>query len=313
MRNNYLHSVQKGHRLRARLRDVVIKAITKTSLIKIFERKPRASKPIDEKIEVTSKLREYGDVVVMAHYDTEGILSEADIHLLQSFKRVGFEVVLVTTAVQGIERHNIYWNQMSRTGDCLITRPNVGFDFGSWACAINYLGLDQRVNGRLVLVNNSMFGPFQSMKDVMESWSPSCDIFGITSSNEFRNHVQSYFLGFRPAILRSEFFKAFWKSDFDEENKWLTIFRFEMLWADYFKSNGSQICVRHEAPKEFLRNPLTFRWFELMQQGMPFVKKSIFKQNYDRIELHEWKKNLETINSDFPLHLIESYFNSESE
>jgi lipopolysaccharide biosynthesis protein len=201
---------------------------------------------------------------------------------------------------------------MSEIGDCLITRPNHGFEFGSWASAINSLELSERVNGRLVLINNSMFGPFQSMEELMESWSPSCEIFGITSSNEFRKHVQSYFMAFRPTVLKADFFKRYWNSDFHEEKKWSTIFRFEMRWADYFTLNGSQICIRHEAAKNFLRNPLTFRWFELVEEGMPFVKKSLFKQNYDRIDLHEWKRNLETINSDFPLSYIEKHINSPS-
>jgi lipopolysaccharide biosynthesis protein len=312
LRIDYLDSVLTGQKTRAYVRDVVVRAVTKTSLVKLIDKKKQIYTPPEVDFDVTSRLQGFNDVVVMAHYDVGGVLSESDVYLLESFKDQGFEVVLATTSVQGVEQHQRLWNQVSSIVECLITRPNQGFDFGSWAAAINYLDLSQKVNGRLILINNSVFGPFQPMSQILESWSPNCDVFGITSSNEFRSHVQSYFLGFQPTVLKSESFKNYWKNDFHEENKWLTIFRFEMLWAEYFKSNDFQICVRHKAPRKFLRNPLTFLWLDLLQEGMPFLKKSIFKQNYDRIDISQWRKDIESVNSDFPLDLIEKYINSTS-
>jgi lipopolysaccharide biosynthesis protein len=198
------------------------------------------------------------------------------------------------------------WSQFHSVIDCLITRPNEGFDFGSWAAAINSLDLGTKVRGRLVLMNNSVYGPFRPLSEVLSSWNPACEILGMTSSNEFQSHVQSYFLGFRSSACSSSAFRDFWNREFHESNKWLTIVRSEMRWAQYFERNRFSICVKYTADRKFRRNPLTFRWFELLREGMPFLKKSLFSQNYDQIDLTAWEEKLESLDSDFPISAMKS-------
>lgn len=310
MKINYLRKVEKAHRKNAFARDIAVKFITRTSIVKLFQKHElRLDSRISE-FNITSSLKMFEDVLIMAHFDHEKQLSQPDLYLLRSFADAGFEIVLVTTALSHPNEHERFWNQVSPIVNCLITRPNEGFDFGSWAVAINQLQISERVSGRLVLINNSMFGPFVPISELLADWPLNCEVYGITSSNEFVKHVQSYFLGFRSAAVKSEAFQRYWKSEFREKNKWLTIFRFEMQWAKYFSTAGFNVGVRHRPPNRFLRNPLTFCWNELLMTGMPFLKKSLFRQNYDHIELSNALAEIRKLNSDFPLEYIETHLNS---
>ena len=306
---DYLSLVQIQHRKHAYFRDFVIKMITRLSIARLIKPKTRITSQHVGDVVITSRLEKYNDIVLMAHFDSSGQISEADRHLLRKFKEIGYEVVLISTSVQGEAKHKELWTEIGDEVDGLLTKPNSGFDFGSWACGISQLEISKKLTGNLILINNSVFGPFGKLESLLNSWNTDCPIFGITSSNEFVEHVQSYFIGFRNSMLRELAFINYWKSDFDQKIKWNTILRNEMRWANYFKSAGFSVCVKHEPPKGFLRNPLTFHWSNLLRNGMPFVKKSLFTHNYDHIDLDNWKAEFYPNDQDFPLVFIEQLVN----
>jgi lipopolysaccharide biosynthesis protein len=305
----YLELVDNRHKLRANIRDLIVRLITRSSILKLHDVKPRAQLVQHESVCVTSELKVFHDMVVMAHYDPKGKFSDADRFLLRKFKEIGFEIVLVSTAVNGQAKHDQLWKDIQNDVDCLITRLNIGFDFGSWACALSELGIVPKIKGNLILVNNSVFGPFYPLGDLIQSWPEECEILGVTTSQEFVPHVQSYFLAFRNSLVQDEAFKFFWSTDFLQENKRLTILSNEMRWARYFKRKGFQVFVKHEAPEGYFRNPLTFFWKELLIDGMPFLKKSLFVQNYDNLDLTHWKSDLSECETDFPIKYIEQHIN----
>ena len=303
----YLHLVDKRHRNSAFVRDLIVRLITRSSILNLSRVKARAKRVEEEGVCVTTELKRFHDIVVMAHYDPKGKFSDADRFLLRKFKEIGFEIVLVSTALNAQTRHNKFWTEVKSDVDCLITRLNKGFDFGSWACALSQLEISSKIHGRLVLVNNSMFGPFHELDNLLQSWPEDCEILGITSSMEFVPHVQSYFLGFRNSLVRNAAFNNFWNTDFLQKKKWTTVLSNEMRWARYFKTKGFQVFSMYEAPKGYLRNPLTFFWKELLMNGMPFLKKSLFFQNYDNLDLTNWRAELTGLKTEFPLEYIDQH------
>jgi lipopolysaccharide biosynthesis protein len=302
----YIDLVKKGFRTRSRLRYCAVKILSKLSVARFFFSKElQVKEELETNIQITSNLSLYNDVVIMAHFDPSERFSEADSFLIKSFKEIGFEVVVVSTAVSGKEKHDKMWSQIHDFVDCLITRPNLGFDFGSWATGINHLEIVEKLRGRLILINNSVFGPIHPINKLLEEWKTESEILGVTSSNEFVRHVQSYFLGFRNTLVKEDCFSEFWRLNFSRKYKWKTILDFEMNWGAYFSRRGFNIFVRHESPEGFYRNPLTFHWLQLVEEGMPFVKKSLFFQNYDHIEMSNWKSELGKSVSGFYVNLIE--------
>jgi hypothetical protein len=42
-------------------------------------------------------------------------------------------------------------------------------------------------------------------------------------------------------------------------------------------------------------NPLTRQWLNLLDVGFPFIKKSLFIQNYDAVDLGNWQEEVERL------------------
>ena len=66
-------------------------------------------------------------------------------------------------------------------------------DFGSWKLGLNYLKNKNVEN--LLLVNDSIIGPFTDIRKILDSMkNKNVDFWGITSAGvETEFHIQSYF------------------------------------------------------------------------------------------------------------------------
>jgi rhamnosyltransferase len=63
----------------------------------------------------------------------------------------------------------------------------------------------------VLLANDSTVGPLEPMDKMLDRLDDQgCDVGGVTISNVFGQHVQSYFLRFGPRVLASPTFQAFW-------------------------------------------------------------------------------------------------------
>jgi hypothetical protein len=92
----------------------------------------------------------------------------------------------------------------------LVVRRNVGHDFGSYRA-----GLDRHDPSEfteLVLLNDSAVFPLAPLQRVFGDMDARpVDFWGMTMGYGFSAHLQSYFLVFRDAALRSPAFTAFWR------------------------------------------------------------------------------------------------------
>lgn len=90
-----------------------------------------------------------------------------------------------------------------------LTRENTGWDFASYRLGIAKLDL-QRTD-RLILCNDSVYGPFYPLRNMVnEMEKRGVDFWGQTQSTEVTPHLQSYFLCFDTNVLRSSSFSTFW-------------------------------------------------------------------------------------------------------
>ncbi|OYV29247.1 MAG: lipopolysaccharide biosynthesis protein [Acidocella sp. 20-61-6] len=95
----------------------------------------------------------------------------------------------------------------------VIVRRNIGYDFGAWRDAMEYLGLPRAETQEVILANDSVFGPISPLNDMLQQLDYSkADVWGLTESWQLRYHLQSFFLAFGPAALRAEAFTKFWSS-----------------------------------------------------------------------------------------------------
>lgn len=144
-------------------------------------------------------------LAIVAHFDPRGAAAP---HFLRQLDQLGDsfdEVVVATTseltsdAVASIE-HRAH----------LIQRPNVGHDFGSWRDVLESRDFAQRYD-ELLLTNDSYVGFVRPLPRIIETMATRpYEMWGMAISGRHSRHVQSYFLYFQNAALRSKTFYRFW-------------------------------------------------------------------------------------------------------
>lgn len=280
----------------AYLRDAVIRILSFLRIGKMFSLLAvifsRSEVSVNINISHSPALLSASKIAIFAHYSDQVEISASDAYLISQLNDAGFSVIVSSTCTSDVLQHEELWKLLQQKIDGLVTRQNIGFDFGSWAAALSSLVLDRRDIDQIILVNNSVYGPLFSLKPIISQLSSQGDFFGLTASREFCPHLQSYFLGFNKVVINHSDFARYWRGSFSGKSKWSTIFRREIAWETYFSRRGFRSAVLIEESRDFPRNPLTFQWKELISQGFPFVKKSLFTHNYDSIDMSEWEDYL---------------------
>jgi len=229
-----------------------------------------------------------GELAVLAHWDPRGEFAEASEMLLDGLRAAGLDVVVVSTSAP----HEALVGQLRDRALAVVTRDNVGFDFLSWARgleAARHAGVPAE---RIVLTNTSMYGPLQPLRPMLDRlWALPADVLGLTESREFGPHLQSWFLAFGPTAVRSARFASYWERIRPATNKWGTIVAHELRWArDLAQGGPPPTALLPAALTGRTRNPLTFTWQTVVTGGVPFVKRSLFLANPDRIDMRGWRE-----------------------
>ena len=103
------------------------------------------------------------------------------------------------------------WGIDRPTGLTVLRRPNVGYDFGSWATAIDRYPVIAEAR-RVLLLNDSLVGPFTTIEPLLAKFHASAaDVWAVTDTAQFEYHLQSYVLGFTGQTLREPPLQAFWR------------------------------------------------------------------------------------------------------
>jgi lipopolysaccharide biosynthesis protein len=146
-------------------------------------------------------------VAVFVHYDRLGVVHPYVIHQLRELRDAGYRITFVTNAPVFPEQSR---NAVAPLCKELLWRHNIGYDFGAYKDGI--ASIDDLASAEaLVLMNDSVYGPFWKLTDTLDAFDPSkADFWGIVDSWELRYHLQTFFLVFAPAALRSEVFRNFW-------------------------------------------------------------------------------------------------------
>jgi O-antigen biosynthesis protein len=243
-------------------------------------------------------------VAVLAHWDARGRFGEPARQTARALRDAGFEVVVVSTATVD---HAGFAAEVGADATAVVTRPNVGFDFASWAAGLELLRRADARPERLVLLNSSMYGPVTPIGPMLDRlYATGADVMGATESREFRPHLQSWFLAFTRRAWESERFVRYWRHVRPATDKWGTILAHEQRWATDLAPSGTRPAVAVTTRMlRTRRNPLTFTWREVVLAGVPFVKRSLFLDNYDRVDLTGWQEFLAEHAPGFDVGIVE--------
>ena len=200
---------------------------------------------------------------------------------LEAIARAGYRIVLVAAGGLAPEARDA----AERLCDLVLARENVGYDFGNWRHALERLGEIEAE--RLLLVNDSVYGPFADLGAWLEALTASpAAMWGAIESRAFGRHLQSWLLVLSPAAYRSPAFRDLLREPVDPAlGKWALVQRYELGLSRRLLDVGlilhaAYVTEDHGAlARRLSYNPSGVLWRELVEGPAPYIKTSILRAN----------------------------------
>ncbi len=296
-----LAPIRRGARVRGALRRGVVGVLTLSGIPRILveHRIRRSLHVVGSSGDEDASSKKPHEIIISprmciyAHYDVGNDLSEHDTQFLEWILSKGIGLVVVSTASLDPSADNL--KKLREQGVSVIVRENYGLDFASWQCGLDALGADLEKVEWIYLINSSLYGPVRTDVDIFSPPTSSTNVYGLTASREYTFHAHSYFLGFDRRAVQQPAFKTFFSSISTSESKWSVILNSELSWLRYFCRCDLTVGTLFEPPRKHTINPLTRQWLNLLDAGFPFIKKSLFIQNYDAVDLGDWQEEVERL------------------
>ena len=162
----------------------------------------------------------------------------------------------------------------------VINKPNLGYDFGSWAVAFEIF--PQLFNAKnLILTNDSLIGPLEDLSKTLQDLKDSnFDVTGITDSSQLQYHIQSYLVHLNERALQNSNVQNFLKSIVHLGLKNDIILKYELGLTRTAQLSG--LYVGALFPWNLIvqpdKNPSLAGWKRLMDLGFPFLKKEAVRR-----------------------------------
>jgi lipopolysaccharide biosynthesis protein len=162
----------------------------------------------------------------------------------------------------------------------VLRRPNIGYDFGSWATALDrYPAI--RALPAVLLFNDSLAGPFAPIDHLLGHFQRSnADVWAITDTRQLRHHLQSYCLGFKGGCLEAAPLRDFWGGIRVEPSRDTVIERYELGLSRLLAREHLVVDVAIPSWRvvDIDDNPTILGWRRLLDAGLPFVKRQILRE-----------------------------------
>jgi hypothetical protein len=219
-------------------------------------------------------------LALLAAWSPTGVLSRSGSRLIGELQRNGYRVVVCSTSSYPAPIRVYPGEPVDLSALTVVRRPNIGYDFGSWAVLMqlcsDLLGAD-----KVLVLNDSLIGPFDSLEPVIADFeSTSADVWGMVESGQVTDHLQSYFRGFRYGCLTEPAMRSFWRNIRVIDDKKTLIGCYEYGFAPLLKEwNYSVDCfVDYRGITGRAHNPTIAGWRNLLAAGVPFVKRELVRR-----------------------------------
>lgn len=213
-------------------------------------------------------------VAVIAHWDPDSRVGRSPSTLTSTLVGAGYVTILVSTA-EGAR--SLSWVDGRPSGATVLRRPNLGYDFGSWATALNLLPAIRQAP-HVLLVNDSLVGPFAPIDHLLDRFHRShADVWGLTDTEQLGHHLQSYCLGFRGGCLERSALRSFWSGIRVESSRDEVIYRYELGLSQVLRRArmSTEAAIEGWRAVDGDDNPTVLGWRRLLDLGFPFVKRQI--------------------------------------
>ncbi|MDP9094132.1 MAG: rhamnan synthesis F family protein [Actinomycetota bacterium] len=216
-------------------------------------------------------------VALAVHWSSGPVVSRSFRRLLNEFASNGYRPVVVSACEVN---QPLEWGGELPAETIVLRKPNLGYDFGSWAVGLACLPIARAPY--VILANDSLVGPFASLASFLERFAATpADVWSMTDTYQYFHHLQSYFLGFRRGVLAEPPLARFFDTVREEDSKWQIIMRNELALTRLLYAEGYVItsAFRSENIVSPGSNPVIEGWRTLLERGFPFVKREILRDS----------------------------------
>ena len=246
-------------------------------------------------VETTRELPHAPELVAfVASFGMEPLVSRSLATLVYELEACGFFVVVVRASD---DTQPLVWREEYPNKAIVIRRPNVGYDFGTWATGLTLY--PQLLDAPMVLlVNDSLVGPFEPLQGMLDDFrQKDCDVWGATNTTQGKPHLQSYMLGFKDGVLLDAPMKRFWSNIHILDDKTQIIQQYEIGLSRLLFSEGyvTASWFESELIADAGQNPSVMGWRALLDRGFPFVKRQLLTipniaYDSDEVPASVWSK-----------------------
>lgn len=227
------------------------------------------------------------DVVLFVTHCPEGAIKPHVIWHLRSLKALGLSIILIAA---GGQRAAIDLSEACDFVDVCFIRSNQGYDFAAWAHIFRttHVLYEKR---SVILINDSIIGPFsiKGLAIILNKIENSkCDLVGLTDNYQLGWHLQSYFIAIKGSALKSTAFRAFIEGVKSFASKEEVIYEYETRFTARMTSAGL-FCEAIFKSRD-LTNYTAFRWRELIDKGMPYIKVGVLCKSITSVDVNGWRE-----------------------
>ena len=202
---------------------------------------------------------------LFAFYDSQGIVGESALRYLEVLRGLGDIVLATDSDLQPGEE-----DKLAPLVQSFTAFRHQEYDFGSYKRA--YQQADLSGYDVVYLVNDSVVGPIYPLEPYLRQMEAlGTEAFSLVLNPSRKNrHLQSWFIGLRPSVFRSSWFREFMESITAVESKGEVCSRYESGLARLLEAHSIPYAGLYELKGKSVYN----RVGSLCAKGFPFVKKS---------------------------------------
>ena len=236
-------------------------------------------------------------------YDSEGIIDDYIIYLLNDIKKSLSHLAIICNGKLTPEGRD----RLEKISEDIFVRENVGYDMAAWKHGILHNLENLKYYDELTLFNDSFYGPFCPFENIfyeMQKKHSDADFWGITLHGKMHDdlnmcpygyipeHIQSYFMVFRPRMFKSPEFQEYWQKLEIPENFQEAIRLNEVCLTKIFSDKGFKYAVycdtrEIEKPYDINIDHTLINTEKLLKEfKCPILKKKIFMTKRSH-NLHE--------------------------
>jgi GT2 family glycosyltransferase len=225
-------------------------------------------------------------LLIYVHWDGEGDIRADVFEQLRAYQSHA-DLVFVSAAPTLLERRPLM-AQLRELCAVVLVRHNEGYDFGSWQAGLHFCRRWMDHVPLLILTNDSCYGPLHSVDELFRRLAASqADVVGLTESTAISSHLQSYFLAYKPRVIRTALFWAFWAQIGIWGDKINLVGAYEVGWSRMLADAGFRLEALYLAGQH--GNVTHTHWRQLLEElHFPFLKTELLRLNPIRQDIDAW-------------------------